>query len=146
MWPSALYKKFVNPWPRPLNSIPCFLAPLTSTKGDNGYRLHKGKSFILSRGIHWYLPNICYAHNSTLSPPKDAFSFFHHAQTPRYSPVSLIVFFVLFQADQFVGTCHVTQQAEVFQSRCHFCQVIKQMLQISDVTKVKDLGPGRQKV
>ena len=76
---------------------------------------------------------------------KDAtFPCFHHAQTPRYPPVSLVVFLILFQADQFIGTCYITQQAEVLQSWCHFCQVIKQALQVSDVTKVKDLDPGRQ--
>lgn len=35
--------------------------------------------------------------------------------------VSLIVFFILFRADQLVGTGCISQQAEVLQSRRHFC-------------------------
>lgn len=81
-----------------------------------------------------------------LSPSKDAICPFPTMFKPlKDSPVSLIVFLIFFQADQLVGTCHITQQAEVLQSWCHFCQVIKQTLQVSDVSKVKDLGPERQK-
>lgn len=92
-------------------------------------------------------PTLTIKHLCTLEyhPPKYAiFPLSHYAEAPRHSPVSPVVLLILFQADQLIGTCHVTQQAEVLQSWCHFCQVIKQIVQVSDVIKVKDLGPGSQ--
>ena len=87
---------------------------------------------------------LCTPEYNIISPKMSFFSF-HTMLKPRYSPISLVVFLILFQADELVGTCHIPQEAEVLQSWCHSCQVVKQILQVGDVTKVKDLGPERQK-